>query len=812
VFKLSPPLSRGGHLVGVAVIALVVGFPIGLHGVVLAAEAAETDAQASQSALAEAKPKTPEKRTEVPEEGRLVKEILIEGASLVSEESVRNSLRTKVGERYREADVQEDVRTLVQTGKFENVYATRQLDGDQVVVTFTVVEKPEVESVEFYGNKKFSAKDLLEDVDLGPGSPMDRFAVNRGRDNIEQRYKDAGYSYAKVAVDEELIKNERRVVYTIVEGPRVRVRKILFEGNENFSDRRLKREINTKTYIWLFRTGELDQERLERDVADLAKFYRNEGFLDAKVSYRIETSEDLRDLTLIFVIDEGIRYYVESIKVEGNRAFDNDAILTPLKIQPGTAYINEWIKSDVEYLEAEYGRSGYIYANVKPQWVYSETTPGQIHLTLKIDEGNQFRVGRIVVRGNERTKDKVVRRNLRFYPEELYDTTKTKVAEQRLRETTLFSEASVTPVGDEEGVRDALVRVAETETTVFLLGVGVTSNSGVVGNLSIENRNFDLFDWPRSTGEFFRGKSFKGAGQILRFQVEPGTELNRLRLDFREPYLLDQPVSFGQGFYLYSRGREGYDERRVGTQTSFGHRFQRGILRGWAGEVALRIEGVKISGADFRDAQDIQDDEGSHFLTSVKGTLVRDTTDSRLMPSRGSRFVVSYEQFGALGGEYSFGKLTASHAWYRTLHEDVLDRKHILVLHGKAGQIFGDAPVFERFYGGGLGSIRGFEYRGVSPRQGFDDDPVGGDFMLVCGAEYSFPIYGKILRGVTFLDMGTVEDDFGISSWRASLGVGARVVVEWLGPVPLAFDFSVPISKDSEDDTQVFQFSIGVTF
>lgn len=778
-------------------------------GVALGAEAVQAPPAQAGTVLAEGA--SGAERPAPPEQGRPVKEIRIEGAERVSQDAIRPSLRTKVQEPYNEAIVQEDVRTLLQTGKFANVYATRQLDGDQVIVTFHLTEKPEVESVEFHGNQKFKAKDLYEDVDLGPGSPLDRFAINRGRDNIEQRYKEAGYYYVEVTVDEELLKNERRIVYNIVEGPRVRVRNILFEGNENYSSKRLKQEVKTKTYIWIFRTGEFDLERAERDVADLRTFYRNQGYLDAQVSYRLETSADRRDLTLVLVIDEGVRYYVETMTCQGNRAFDNDAVLLPLKIQPGSPYVNEWIKSDVEYLEAEYGKNGYIYAKVKPEWVYSDT-PGQIKLTINIDEGNQYTVGRIVVRGNERTKDKVVRRNLRFYPEELYDTTKTKAAEQRLHETRLFSEASITPVGDAEGVRDALVRVSETETTTFLIGVGVTSNSGVVGTLTVENRNFDLFDWPRNSEEFFKGRAFKGAGQILRLQVEPGTEFTRLRLDFREPYLLDQPVSFGQGFYVFTRGRDAYDETRVGAQTSFGHRFQKGLLRGWAGEVALRIEGVDIDGVDFTDAEEIRDMEGNHFLTSVKGTLVRDTTDSRFMPTQGSRFTVSYEQAGALGGDYFFGKLLATHAWHRTLRTDVLGRKSVLTLHGRIGQIFGDAPVFERFFGGGLGSIRGFEFRGVSPRSGFNDDQVGGDFMLIGGAEYNFPIYGKILRGVAFTDMGTVEDNFGISAWRMSIGLGARVVVEWFGPIPMAFDFSVPITKDGDDDTQIFQFSFGTTF
>ncbi len=747
-----------------------------------------------------------------PEEGRGIKEIRIEGNQLVSEQAVREILKSKVGEAYADKQVQEDVRAILQTGKFANAFATKQLSEGQVIVTFHVTEKPEVESIEFVGNKKFKTKDLYGDVDLSPGSPLDRFAVNRGRDNIERRYKDAGYYYATVTVDEEAIKNERRVIYTIVEGPRVRVRKILFEGNSSYPARRLQREIKTKPYVWIFRTGEFDQERAEHDVADLRNFYRNEGYLDAQVSYRLETSEDRRDLNLIFVVDEGIRYHVESIKVEGNTVFDTDAILVPMKLQAGSPYVNEWVKADTKYIETEYGRIGYIDAKCTPEWVYSDQTKGMIQVTLKIKEGGQYHVGRIVVRGNERTQDKVVRRELRFYPEELYDTTKTKAAEQRLMETRLFNEATITPVGDAEGVRDVLVKVEETETTTFLIGVGVTSNDGVIGSLSIENRNFDIADWPRNSTEFFRGRAFKGAGQTMRLQVEPGTELTRLRLDFREPYLFDQPVSFGWGFYLFTRGRDAYTEQRIGTQISFGKRFEKGILRGWAGEVAFRVEGVEIDDVEWDAAREIRAMDGGHFLTSIKGTLVRDTTDSRFMPTQGNRFSFSWEQVGAMGGDYSFGRMLVSDAWYKTLRTDVLDRKSVLALHARMGQIFGDAPVFERFFGGGIGSVRGFEFRGISPRAGLHDDRVGGDFMFVAGAEYSFPVYGKTLRGVAFTDMGTVESDFGIETWRVAVGLGARVIIKFFGPVPMAFDFSVPVVKGDEDDTQVFQFSFGTTF
>jgi outer membrane protein insertion porin family len=209
---------------------------------------------------------------------------------------------------------------------------------------------------------------------------------------------------------------------------------------------------------------------------------------------------------------------------------------------------------------------------------------------------------------------------------------------------------------------------------------------------------------------------------------------------------------------------------------------------------------------------DILDVKGDSFLTSVKGTVVRDTTDSRLIPTEGYRFAVGWEQVGALGGDYDFGKPSASLAVYRTVRTDVFDRKSVLAARADIGYIVGDAPVFERFFGGGFGSIRGFDFQGVTPRAGIFSDRVGGKFILLTGAEYSVPIYGKNIRGVSFIDMGTVEEEFELTSWRVGVGVGLRVNVNFLGPVPIVLDFGFPIAKDDDDDTRVFNFSFGASF
>jgi outer membrane protein insertion porin family len=405
----------------------------------------------------------------------------------------------------------------------------------------------------------------------------------------------------------------------------------------------------------------------------------------------------------------------------------------------------------------------------------------------------------------------VVRRQVTLFPGDIYDSTKQEQIKTRLFETQLFEDVEVRDAGGEGDTRNVLVRVNEANTVQFIVGAGITSNNGLLGNITLENRNFDIGKPAKTAGEFFRGRAFKGAGQIFRIQLEPGTEMTRFRVSFREPYLLEKPISLGMSAYIFDRRRDDYDEGRTGGTLSLGKRIDKGFLKGWSVEGAGRWEDVNISGVKWDTAKDIREVKGSSYLSTFKLSLMKDRTDSAWFPTTGDRFLTSVEQAGVFGGPYTFTKVEAGYNWYRTLRTDVFDRKTVWANRVNTGYIFGNDPVFERFYGGGIGSLRGFAYRGVSPRQGNKDQAVGGDFLLLTGSEVSYPLFGKELRGVFFTDMGTVERDFTISSWRVSVGFGMRFVLRLFGPVPMSFDFGFPIAKQGEDDTQVFSFSLGTT-
>jgi len=743
-------------------------------------------------------------------EGLIIGEVRIEGLERIAESYVRNRIRSQAGQPYMQEQVQRDRSALLRTGRFFDVQAEPRQEDGEIVVTFSLEERKEVAGIEFVGNEELERDDLTEVLPFAVGDPLGLFGIRQGREAIERLYQEKGYAYVEVSFNEQRLEDEQVVEYIVIENQRVRVRDIRFEGNSAYADSELKWIISTKEYIPIFRTGQFKPDQAERDAAMVQKYYRDRGYLDAEVGYTLEFKDVAREnLSLIFRVNEGARYAMGELHIEGNEVFTDEELLEEMSLEEGDYLIDTRLQKDKKHLKELYGSQGYIYAQVVTSWVFSSTA-GEVILTFSINEGEQFAIGDIRVRGNKDTHEKCVRRELRFYPMETFDTEEMSKAEKRLKGTGLFTEANIEPVGDQPGVRDALVTVEENpQTTQFIAGVGASSNSGVIGNIVLENTNFDLFDTPRSFGEFFKGQSFRGAGQTMRISLEPGTELSRFRIDFREPYLMDKPIGFGTSLYLFERGRDGYDEERVGGNFSFDRRFEEGWLEGWIGEIAFRMENVEVNDRDAWAAEDIRDVDGSNFLTTVKLSLLHDTTDSRYEPTEGHRLRFSWEQ---AAGDFYHAKTTGSYSQHWPVYEDEEGRKSVFTVRGRVGQILGDSPVFERFYAGSIGSMRGFDYRGVSPRDGIRDNRVGGEFMVLGGVEYSFPLYAEAIRGVFFSDMGTVEEDFGLSSWRASVGFGVRLTLQIFGTVPMEFDFAIPVVDEDEDDTRTFNFFIGLPF
>ncbi len=741
-------------------------------------------------------------------EGRRIAEVDVVGNERVSEHRILGQMRLREGSVYSPAAVDEDLKRIYDLGEFDNVALRPETRDGRLVLVAEVAERPVLAGLEFVGNRHIKDKKLAEAVGVEEGGLIDRHRIFTGAQAIEQKYRDEGYYFARVELDRQMLRKDRVARFTVSEGPRVRVRKIKFLGNASIGARELQSKMETRPWFPLLVPGTFDEERVERDLVAIRDHYIEQGFLDVRVGRELETSPDRTRLTLRVLIDEGPRYQVRSVALEGVERFSRSYLKKLMELQPGDAYTADKIQKDIRLIESTYGEIGYIDAFAQPVIDFAEE-PGVVDVTFRVTEQEPVRVGRILVEGNEFTRDKVIRRELRFYPEEPVNTKLIERARKKLEGRGIFEQGSVqitTLATDDPRVRDILVRVQDTETANLILGAGISSNSGVLGNLSLVQRNFDIADPPTSWGEFWRGESFRGAGQLFQIVLEPGTELQRYRVDFKEPNLLDTDVGLSTSGFFFTRDRDDYDEQRLGGSLG----FSKEIIQDLSAFINFRLEAIDIDNVSLGVPSDVRDVEGNSELTSVEVGLVKDTTDSYFFPTEGYRLMSSVEQAGALGGSYTFTKFLIDGRRYWTVTRDVLDRKSVLAVRGRVGFISSGAPIFERFYAGGQGSIRGFEFRGVGPRE--LETSIGGDFLALTSVEYSFPIFEKNLTGVVFLDMGTVEEDIELSTWRSSVGVGLRFTVPFFGPVPFAFDFGFPLSKDGDDEEQVFSFSIGTTF
>jgi outer membrane protein insertion porin family len=746
--------------------------------------------------------------------GQKISDVRFTGAQFTTKTYKLSIVRSRPGGDYLPDEVEADVVRLLRTGKFLSVTSDVTDSPDGLVITFSVVERPIVQSIRFQGHRAFSDGTLAEKVPITAGDPYDAFAVREGRDSILDAYREKGFGYASVEVNANTARQTGHIVYVIEEGPNVHVRKIFFEGNTAFTARKLKKHVRSSTKFWFIRPGTFDPLMINDDQTELQRFYREEGFLDARVSYRVDSGDEPGDLRVVFTIDEGQPYLVESIRFEGNSILTTDEIQAIIATQTAKIVKQSNLTEDVEKIQSVYWEEGYIFASVRAERVFS-TAPGFVVVTFRFVEGEQVNVGRVVIRGNQTTQDKVVRRTLDLFPGEIFDLNKVKDAEKVLRSADIFDRADITPVGNLPGERDILIDITEAgRMNDFVFGFGVTSNAGLVGSILLDIKNFDLQDTPRTFAELAKIRAFRGAGQRLRLELQPGSQLSRYRIDFTEPYLFEKPVRFDLSTYYFTRQRNAYNERRTGVSASLGRKLNNGIgpfnwFTDWYGEISFRTEDVNLRNVDIFDDRSIRDVEGGNILASVRGTVVRDRTDNRFLPSAGDRLSLSFEQFV---GDHNFGRLRVNYAKHHTLYTDVESRKHVFTLKATTGIIIGDAPVFENFFAGGLGSIRGFEFRGVGPRGGLDDNPIGGEFLVTTSFEYSYPLVGDVMRGVVFTDMGTVEEEFGLTTWRASVGVGVRLTVQFFGPVPIEIDFAAPVLRDPDDEERVFSFFIGGSF
>jgi outer membrane protein insertion porin family len=672
-----------------------------------------------------------------------------------------------------------------------------------------------IESIEFEGNEKYKDKTLLKKLDFEKGGHLDIILAESGARSIAEFYRSKGYTNVDVALDREKLA-EGTVLYTIAENERLRIRSVNFRGNKEIKTGDLRNAIKTKTRSWVFWPTYYSEEKVAADLEKLQNVYWDRGYLDHFIEVEGQT-----DIT--FVIEEGPLYRVRDILLKGNTHFDNATLLADLKLESGQPYYKRQAQTHARRISKLYGESGFVDAVIRPQIVFVDD-PNTVDVVFNITENNQFRIGQVDIVGNEQTQDKVVRRILDEYdftPGQWYNAHMApKQADgrgqlERYVQTMTMADRIIirpnTPADGSEDRKDAVVDVREGLTGMRNPGIAFGSDSGLTGQFVLEQRNFDYTDWPESFGELITMKCFKGAGQRLKIDLRPGTVVSSYSVTFTEPFLNDKPTSLEVAGSSWERWQESHDELK--TKGSIGLRKR--YKSRWRGSVGFRVEDVDVHNLDFDAPQEIRDVEGDNSLIGLKVGIGRDLTDDIYYPSKGARFDITYEQ---VTGDDDFGILEASHVRYWTLHEDLADRKTILAIKLLGGTTFSDAPPFEKFYAGGghKYGLRGFEFRGVSTRGLRTNvpfierkDPVGSDWIFLANGEVAVPLVGENVSALFFIDSGTVDT----GRYRASIGTGIQIQVpQFFGRVPMRFELATPFSKDGDDETQVFSFSMGGLF
>ncbi len=733
--------------------------------------------------------------------------IEVVGARSITSSRILSEARSRVGELFDAETAAADARRIAELSGVEySYYNTAVVDG-KIKLTFVVVERNIVRSIVFAGNKQIQGSKLKKKLDLKIGDYLDPSLAESGRKAIVEFYQKKGFAFATAGLDSEQLK-AGKLIYTIEEGPRVRIDAVSFTGNSAVKTKTLKRAVKTANKKFLVLPRYYAEEELAKDVTRLQNAYYERGFLDSSVTVKKAFNKDKSKIRLDFVIEEGSAYSIEKITITGNEHFDVSRLQTELKIEQGQVYNERKVSAATERLLKLYLENGFIDAKV--EYGRGFISKSRVNVDFAITEGERFRIGRVDISGNEETQDKVIRRVLDeydFQPGKWYNADIARgdgsgELEKYVRNMTLTERATITPAGQAAGQRDAQVSVIEGQTGMVMLGAGVTSDSGIIGQLVFEQRNFDIKDWPENFGEFIRGKAFKGAGQSLRIAIEPGTELSRYSINFTEPYFRDKPITLDVTGEKFTWQRESYDERRLRGLVGFEKRYKNHWRRG----ISFRAENVNVANVDGDAPKEITDVEGNNKIAGVKLSIARDLTDDRFNPTTGDYFNAGYEQ---VFGDHTFGVVSGTYRRYKTVHEDLAGRKTVLATKLHAATVVGDAPPFEKFYAGGSRSIRGFDYRGVSTRGGTNKDPIGSDWIFLASGEVAVPLSGNEIAALFFIDSGVIDS----GNYRAAVGTGLQIMLpQWFGPVPMRFEIAVPLMKDGDDKTQVFSFSVGRLF
>jgi outer membrane protein insertion porin family len=740
-------------------------------------------------------------------QGKIISSVDTKGAVTITRAQVFSAVRARPGQVFSTQTATEDASRIAKLEGAESAYFTTQDEDGKIKLLYVVIEKQLVRELIFKGNRKVSNSKLSAELGLKPGDYLDVLAARAGVDAIKKLYTEKGYAWVKVTLEDSGL-TVGKVAYLIEEGAKPKIVAIKFKNNRALSDKQLARTITTKKKKLFFWSSYYVEDKIQKDVLKLQEIYQKRSYLDVHVEQKVTFSDDQKKAYIEFSITEGPSYTVESIQISGNQFFDAAALREGFKLTENGLFSNEQAEFDAKKIRSKYQEQGYVDVKVNTKRTFHEGA--RVAVEHEITEGGRFRIGQVTITGNTLLHDNAIRRVLdeeKFTPGNWYNADAAKgngegELEKRVKSTVYTESIAIQAVPSADPNRkDAMVNITEGQTGSIMLGAGVGSDSGVMGQIAFDQRNFDISDTPESWNELITGKSFRGAGQRFRISLNPGTVQSSYMVSFTEPYLYDKPVSMEVAGMGFEREWESYTEKRVGGRLGFEKRY----IDDWRRGVSFRLENVDVADLETDAPKEVTDVKGSNLLAGARLYVGRDTTDSRFRPTKGYNFDFGYEQ---VGGDYTFGILSGTQRWYHTLYEDLSELKTVLETKVHGGTIVGDAPLFEKFYAGGTSTCRGFQYRGISPRA-LNGDPIGSNWIVNGSAEVAVPLASETFSWLFFTDAAMIETGMP----RTAIGTGIQIQIpQWFGPVPMRFELAAPVTKEEEDDTRVFSFSVGALF
>jgi outer membrane protein insertion porin family len=725
-----------------------------------------------------------------------VASIAPEGNERIDSGAILQKISTKPGDLYDPSTLRQDLKSVFALGYFDNVEIEANDTEAGKKIIFRVKEKPLVGNVIISGAEEIKEEEIRGAAGITANTILNPFKVNEAVQKIKGLYKSKGYYNTEVnAQISQMDNGQSEVRFTITEGAKITVEGIAFTGNTSFSDGDLEEVVQTSTHkwwiSWLTDAGVLKMEILRQDAERIANFYQNQGFIEAKVGEpMVEQKEDA--LFVTFPIEEGPRYKVGTVDIAGDLIKNKDELLAVLKIREEEYLNRQVLRDDITRLTDLYSEQGYAFAEVNTK--VNKSQAGQrMDVMLQVSKGAMAYINRVEVKGNTRTRDNVIRRDLKVEEGGRFNSKAIRTSTQKLNRLGFFEEVTVTPKPTMiENQMDVVVDVKEKSTGQFSIGAGYSSSESVLfmGEISEDN--------------------ILGTGNRLSLAASTSSKSTKYNLNFTNPRIYDSQVSGGVNLFNWEHEYDDFTKDSTGASFRLGHP----LVEQW------RIfYGYTISDTDITDID--EDNVSSYILRSadinitsmVELSLVRDTRDKLFSPTQGSRNSISVDYAGGpFGGDAQFTKVEASSSWYFPMFWST-----VFHVKGAAGQAFENEsdklPVYEHFFLGGMNSIRGFDSASISPLDPVTGDKIGGDKMWYGTVSIIFPLIKDMgMDGEIFHDFGNVYDvdeswDFG--TYKKTAGVG----ILWaspLGPLRLAWGFN--LDKEEGEDSSNWDFSMGGTF